>query len=176
MLRRNDEHEFVEIYDHRMQAGFLRLVGEHAELRAVAQHVVGNVAAQRALHLDLDHGMQAAELGQQRQQVEHGEFVGRDDQLAFLQFAQFSQRFGGLAAQVDQLFGVFEENLAGVGEDALARRSVEKSFAEFVLELADGLAYRRLGAEEFFGGAGEAVLAGDRQKYFKLRKFHETAP
>ena len=96
--------------------------------------------------------------------------------LPFCKLAQLGERLGGFPAQVDQLFGVFEEHFAGVGEDALARRSVKEGFAEFVLELADGLAYRRLGAKEFFGGAGEAVLAGDRQKHFKLRQFHETAP
>ena len=125
MLRGNDEHEFVEVDDHRVQAWLLRFVGEHAELGVVAQDVVGDVAAQSAFDRDLDHGMQAAELGQERQEVEHSELVGGDDQLALLQFAQFGQRFGGFTAQVDQLFGVFEENLPGVGEDALARRAVE---------------------------------------------------
>ena len=77
--------------------GFLGLVGQHAEFGVVAQDVVGDVAAQSAFDRDLDHGMQAAEFGQQRQQVEHGELVGRDHQLAFLQFPQFGQRFGGLS-------------------------------------------------------------------------------
>ena len=64
MFGRDDEDQFIQIHDHGMQAGFLRLVGEHAEFGAVAQDVVGNVAAQGALDRDLDHGMQAAELGQ----------------------------------------------------------------------------------------------------------------
>ena len=130
------------------------------------------MAAQRALDRNLDHGMQAPELGQHRQQVEHGKFVGRDDQFAFLQFAQFGKRFGRLAAQVDQFFGILVENFPGVGEDAFARRAVEEGLAEFVLELADGLADRRLGAEKFFGGAREAALAGNSEKHFQLGKFH----
>src|SRR5438477_7483621 len=75
MLGGNDEYEFVKIYDNGMQAGFLRFVGEHAEFGAVAEDVVGDVAAQSAFHRDLDHRMQAAEFGEQGQQVEHGEFV-----------------------------------------------------------------------------------------------------
>ena len=93
MVGRNHKDQFVQIDDHRVQLRLLRIVGEHAEFRVVPQHIVGNVAAERALHRDLDHGMQAAELGQHRQQVERGEFVGGDHQLAFLQFAQFDQRF-----------------------------------------------------------------------------------
>ena len=38
--------------------------------------------------------MQAAELRQHRQQIEGSEFVGGDDQFAFLQFTQFGQRLG----------------------------------------------------------------------------------
>ncbi len=78
----------------------------------------------------------------------------------------------GFAAQVDQLFGVLEENLAGVGEHALARRAVEQRLAQFVLEFANGLADGGLGAEEFLGGAREAVLAGYGQKDFELGKLH----
>ena len=117
--------------------------------------------------------MEAAKFCQDGQQVEHGEFVGCDDQLAFLQFAQFGEGFRGFGAQVDQLFGVFEQDFSGVGEDAFAGRAVEEGFAEFVLEFADGLADRGLGAEEFLGGAGKAALAGHGQKYFELGKFHE---
>jgi hypothetical protein len=69
--------------------------------------------------------VQAAELGQERQEVENSELVGRDDQLAFLQFAKFGERFGSLSAQVDEFFGIFEKNLPGVGEDTLARRAIE---------------------------------------------------
>ena len=135
------------------------------------QDVVGDVAAERPLDGDLDHRMQAAEFGQHGQEIEHSEFVGGNDQLAFLQFAEFGKGFRGLAAQVDQLFGVFEEDFAGVGEDAFAGGAVEEGFAQFVLKFADGLAYGRLGAEEFFGGAGEAALAGDGEENFELREY-----
>src|SRR6266576_876493 len=102
MFRRDDEHEFVEIDYDRVEAGFLRLVGKYAELRVVAQNVVGNMAAESALDLDLNHGMQAAELREEGKQIEHRKFVGGDDQLAFLQFAQLGERLGSFPAQVDQ--------------------------------------------------------------------------
>jgi hypothetical protein len=54
--------------------------------------------------------MQPAELRRHRQQVEHGEFIGGDYQLAFLQFAHLHQRGLCVLAQVEQLLGVFLEN------------------------------------------------------------------
>src|SRR5689334_10501390 len=120
--------------------------------------------------------MEPAELGQHRQQVEHGEFVGGDEQSAFLQLAQFGERLGGFTAEVDQLLGIFEKNLAGVGKDALTRRAVEKRLAKLVLQFADGLADGGLGAEELFGCAREGAFSSYRQKDFELGKLHEITP
>jgi len=54
----------------------------------------------RALHRDLDHGMQPAELRQHGQQVQRRELIRRHHQLALLQFAQLHQRLTGIVAQV----------------------------------------------------------------------------
>ncbi len=122
---RHHENQFVEIDNHGMQLRLFGIVGEHAEFGVVAQHIARNMAAERALHHDLDHGMQAPELGQHRQKIKRGEFVGSDCQLAALQFAEFGQRSGGVVAQVQQALGVFLQNASGVGEQAVAGRAVE---------------------------------------------------
>ena len=57
------------------------------------QNVIRNVASEGALHRDFDHRMQPAKLRQDRKQIECSELVGRDRQLAFVQFAQLDQGF-----------------------------------------------------------------------------------
>src|SRR5689334_20195161 len=172
MLGGNDEDKFVEKDDDRLKAGILGFVGEDSEFGAVAQDIVGNVAAEGAFDGDTNHGMQAAEFGEHRKQVKDGEFVGGDHQLAFLQLAEFGEGFGGFGSEIDQLLGVLVEDSAGIGQHAFAGGAVEESFAKFVLQLADSLADRRLGAEKFVGSAGETALAGYRQEDFELGKVH----
>lgn len=89
MRRRDDEYKFVKKDDYRVQGSFLRFVREHSEFDVVAENIIGYVATESALNRDFDHGMDAAKLGEDRQQVEDGEFVGGNDELAFLQFAEF---------------------------------------------------------------------------------------
>ena len=78
MRGRHHENQFVQVSDDGVQLRLLRIVSEDTQFRVVTQHVAGNMAAQRTLHRDADHGMQAAELGQHRQQVERGKFIGGD--------------------------------------------------------------------------------------------------
>src|SRR6185369_18074363 len=61
MIGGNHEGELILINHDRVQAIVLRIVGEHAHFDRVVHDVVGNVAAERALHHNLDHRMQAAE-------------------------------------------------------------------------------------------------------------------
>ncbi len=75
---RHHENQFVQVSDDGVQLRFLRIVSEDTQFRVVTQHVAGNVAAQRTLDRNADHGMQPPELGQHRQQIERGKFVGRD--------------------------------------------------------------------------------------------------
>jgi hypothetical protein len=68
--------------------------------------------------------------------------------------------------QVEQLLGVLLQDVAGIGENAVAGGAVEEGFADFQFQFADGLTYCRLGAEELFGGAGEAALASYGEEDF----------
>src|SRR5579871_456952 len=80
----DDKDQFIEEYDNGMQIGLLWLVRENAEFGRIAEDIVGNVAAQRTLDGDLDHGMHAAKLGQDGQKVKNSELVRRNDELSFL--------------------------------------------------------------------------------------------
>jgi hypothetical protein len=93
--------------------------------------------------------VQAAEFREHRQQVERGEFIGGNGQLALLDFAELDQGFLRVIAEVEEFFGVFLQGVACVGEDAFARGAIEEGFTDFFFEFADGLADRGLGAEEF---------------------------
>jgi len=84
MAGRDDERQFVEVHDGGAQLRLLGVVGKNAEFDVVLEDIVGNVAAERAPHGDLDGGMQAAILRQHGQQVEGRKFVGSDGQLAFV--------------------------------------------------------------------------------------------
>ncbi len=66
---RNHEDQFIQIDNDGIQLRFLGIVRQHSQFRAVAHYIIGNVAAQSALHRDFDHGMQPAEFGQHRKQI-----------------------------------------------------------------------------------------------------------
>ena len=130
----------------------------------------------RTLHHDSDHGMQAPEFGQHRQQIERGEFVGGDGQLAALQLAKFDQRSAGIVAQVQQPFGILLQDAPGVGQQAVARGAIEQRLAEFFFQLVNRLAYRRLGAMQLFRCAGELPFPRHREKHFQLPQVHGLEP
>ncbi len=166
------QRQLVQIHDQRFQLGLLRIVGQHADLDLVLQQIIGNVAAERAPDRDLDGGMQAAKFGENRQQVEHGKFVGGDGQFALLQLAHLNQGFLRILPQVDQFFRVFLQNAAGIGQHAVARGAVKQRLADLDLQFADGLADRRLRAKHLFRRAREAALPRYSEKNFELRDFH----
>src|ERR1700694_4462413 len=137
MPRRNNKYQLVQINYRRPQLWLLRIKGEYAEFDVVLEHIVRNVTAQRTPHRDLDRGMQAAKLAQYRQQVERGEFIGGDREPALLQFAHLHQRRLCILSQIEQFLGVFLQNAPGVGENAVAGRTVEQGLADLQLKLAD---------------------------------------
>ena len=97
-----------------------------------------------------------------------------DGQLALLQLAHLDERGLRILAEIDELLGVFLQNAASVGENAIARRTIEERLADLQFKFADGLADGRLGAKQFFGGARKAALAGDGEEDFELGKIHRT--
>ena len=176
MARRNHQDQLVQIHHRRLQLRLLRIVRKHSEFHVMLEHIVGNVAAQRTPHRDLNRGIQAAKLAQHRQQVERGKFIGGDRQLPLLQFAHFHQRRLRVLPQVEQLLGVFLQNPSRIGEYALARRTVEQRLADLQFKFADGLADRRLRTKQLFRRPRKPPLASHREEDFELRKVHRDRP
>src|SRR5580700_907417 len=100
MARWNHKNQFIQVYDRGAQLRLLRVVSENSEFGAVANHVVGDVAAERAPDGDSDHGMKATEFSQHWQQVQRGKFIGGDGELALLQLSEFYQGFVRVPAQI----------------------------------------------------------------------------
>ena len=172
MRRWNHKCQLVAVHHNGAE---LRIVGakrQHSHLHGVLQHLLGDIAGQGTLHGDPDHGMYPAELVQHRQEIQAGVLVGGDAQLALLQLPQLDERSPGLSAQVEQLLGVFLEHAAGIGEGAVARRTIEQQLAQFGLQLAHELADGRLSSAQALRGPGKALFLNDGQKGFQLCKVH----
>jgi hypothetical protein len=76
----------------------------------------------------------------------HRRFVRRHDDPAPPHLLQLLDGGLGLAGQAEEALGVVLEQPAGLGQGAVAGGAVEQPLAELVLDAADGLADRRLGA------------------------------
>ena len=160
------------IDDDRLQLGVVRLIGDDAKIGAVVEHVAGDAAGEPAPHRDPDGRVEPAVLVQERQQVQARQLVGGDHELPAPQIPHVVQRRQRLSAEVHQAFRVLEQDLARIGEHAAPARAIEERLADLVLELADDLADRGLGAVERLGRLGEAALADDGDKRFELEEFH----
>lgn len=71
-------------------------------------------------------------------------------------------------SQVDHLLSQFKENAARRGHGAVFRRAIEKRFADFRLEPANGLADGRLRAVQSLCSARKTLLLRDSDEHFEL--------
>ena len=110
----------------------------------------------------------SAEFREHRKQIESGEFIGRDNQLALVQGAEFDQRLPGVGPQIQHSLGVLLEHSAGIGEQPLARGAIKERLPDLLFQLANGLTDRRLGTIEFFRGPRKATLPGHGEKDLEL--------
>ena len=91
----------------------------------------------------------------------------------FLDVAQVGDGPGGLVGEPQQPRRVVEQQLAGVGQRAVARGPVDEPLAGIVLEPADGLAHGRLGPAQLPGGPREAALGGHHGEDPQVLEGHE---
>jgi len=168
MLRRNDEGEFVFQNFGGLQLGVARDEGDSAEVEAVVHHFVRDVAGKHAVEADLYAGMSFAELGESGEQGVDGAFIDAESEFTALEAFEFEEPLLDFISEIEEAFGVFAKELAGVGEAHGACTANEERLAERVFELADGEADGRLGAVEAFGGTRKAALAGNCKKNLKF--------
>src|SRR5262249_24840551 len=77
--------------------------------------------------------------------------------------------------QIQDAIGVFLQHFTGIGESAIAGRTVEQRFAYFVLQLSHHLAHGRLGPANDLCRAGKAARLNDGQKGFQLKEIHSRS-
>ena len=79
----------------------------------------------------------------------------------------------GLAGQPEQALGVVLQQPAGLGERAVARRAVEQSLPQLILDAAHRLADGRLRPVETPRGGGKTAVSGHRQERGEVRQLHK---
>ena len=165
MFRRNHQGEFILQDFGGLELRVARDEGDGAEIEAIVEDFVWNVAGKHAVNPDLDAGMQLAEFGERGKKGVDGAFVNPERKFAALEAFEFGKAFFDFVAKVDEALGVVAKKRACVGQADGARTTDEKRLAEGVLEFADGQADGRLGAIKALRGAGKAAFLGHAQKY-----------
>ena len=176
VLGRNDESELVLQNFGRLKLRIARDKRNRAEIEAVVDHFVGNIAGEHAMKADLNARVGFSEVSQGGKESMDGALVDAEGEFAALEALEVHQAFLDFVAQVEEALGVFAKEGAGVGEADGARAADEEGLAEGFFELADGQADRGLRAVKAFGGAREAALAGDGQKDLEFSEIHGSSP
>jgi hypothetical protein len=172
MFGRNDQGKLIAKDFYR---GELRLLGDErrdAEIQAIVQQFRGDIAGKRAAHGQMDLRIKPAIAGQDGQQRVDGAFVDAKGKFAATTGAEVVDGAADFIAQVQNTFGITDQEPAGVGKLAGAGAAGEEGFADFVFQLADGDADGGLGTVELLGGAGEAALAGDGEEDVEFGEVH----
>ena len=156
----------------RQQLALGRLERDDAEVDGAQQDFLRHLPRRNAPHLDEDARMVALERLDQRQHRVHAAFVRADEHAALLDVAQVGDRAGRLVDQTQQPVGVLEQQLAGVGQRAVARRPIDQPLAGAVLEPPDRLADRRLRPAKLAGRPREAPLGGDGGEHAEILEGH----
>jgi hypothetical protein len=112
--------------------------------------------------------MRAAELVQQRKQAERRELVSRNHKFSLVQLSKFKQRIVRFNAQVQQLFGVFDQHTSGIRKTAVAGRAIEESLAQFFFKFSDRLTDCGLRSVKFLSSAREAFFVRNGDERFQL--------
>ena len=108
----------------------------------------------------------------ERQQAVHRAVVGPDEHAAALEVGQLAHGRLGLVGEAHQPLGVVLQHAAGLGQPAVLGGAVHEPLAQFVLEPAQGLAHRGLGAMEALGGLRETAFRGHREEHLQLGDVH----
>jgi hypothetical protein len=173
MLGRDDQGEFIFQDFGGLQLRVARDVGDGAEVEAIVEDFVGDVAGKHAMDADLHAGMFFAKYGEGGEESVDGAFVDAERKFAALEAFELGEAFFDFVAEVDEAFGVVFEEGAGVGHAHGAGAADEEGLAEAVFEFANRQADRGLGAIEAFGGAREATFFGNGEKDLKFAEIHD---
>ena len=155
--------------------GIARHKGNGAEIEAVVQDLVGNIAGKHAVNAHVDPGMQFAKFGKGGKKGVNGAFVDTERKFTAVEALECVESLFDFVAEVDETLGVISEKCAGIGQTHRASATNEERLAEGVLELADSQTDGRLRAVKTLGSAREAAFLCDGQKHLELREIHTSS-
>ena len=161
MFRRDNQGQFILQNFGGLELRVARDERNGAEVQAIVQDFVRNVAGKHAVDAHLDARVQFAEFGKRGEKRVDGAFVHAERKFAALEAFEFGEAFFDFVAEIDEAFSVVAEKRARVGQANGAGTADEERLAERVLKLANGQADGRLRPIEALSGAGEAALFRD---------------
>ncbi len=172
MLRRDEQHQLVGPELQRQQVALRRVERQHAEVDRAQQDLLRHLARVHAPDVHQDGRIVLLERGDERQQTGDAGLVCANQHAALAHVAKLGDGVRGLVGQPKEARGVVEQELAGVGQRAVAGRPVDEPLAARVLEPADGLAHGGLGPPQLAGGAREAALGRDGDEDAEILECH----
>ena len=172
VLGRNNQGEFVFEDFSGLELRIARNEGNGAEIQAIVDHFMRNIAGEHAMEPDLDAGMGFAEAGEGGEEGVDGALVDAEGEFTALEAFELHESFFDLVAEVEEAFGIFAEKSAGVGEADGTRTADKQGLGKGILEFADGEADGGLSAVEAFRGAGETAFASNGQENLQFGKIH----
>jgi hypothetical protein len=175
VLGRHDERKFVFEDFGGLELRVARHEGDRAEVQAIVEDFVRDIAREHAMHADEHAGVLLAKGAESRKQGMNRAFVDAEGEFAAGEAAKLIKPFFDFVAEIDEALGVIAKEVARVGEAHRARAADEERLSETLLEFADGEADGRLCAVKAFGGAREAALAGDGQENLQFTEVHGGA-
>ena len=170
----NDQGKFVLEDFCGLELRVARDERDGAEIEAVVQDFVRNVARKHAVNAHLNAGVEFAELSERREKCVDGAFVDAERKFAAFEALEFGEALFDFVAEIDEAFGIVAEKGSCVGQADGACAADEKRLAERVFELANSQTDRRLRAVKTLGGAREAAFLGDHQKNLEFTEIHAS--
>jgi hypothetical protein len=172
MFGRCYERELIFQNFRGLQLRVARNVGDSAEVEAIVQHLVRNVARKHAVNTHLHTRMFLAKYDEGGEQGVNGAFVDAKRKFTALETLKFREAFLDFIAQVDEALGVVLEKGAGVGHAHGSGAAHEERLAETDFELANGETDGGLRAIKTLRSARKAAFFGDGKEDLKFAEIH----
>ena len=156
-----------------LQAGGFYRHGHDAHVDGPVLQLLENLVAEIAVDAELHVGIEAAVLGENfGQHVQAGGFIRADDHGSARIGAVIGNGKQGFITQLQQAFGVGEQDAAGGRERHVLAGAVEEAIAIVLLKLADLGAHGGLRTENFLSGTRETAKLGNFEKSRELIEIH----
>ena len=172
VLGRYHKRKMVLINDAREQALIIRVISKDAQLQFAVHQFRRNFARKAAADLHFDARVFAPVGFDMVEQIQGRRLIRANRQPAGGFVAKFRQRVFQVALQGFEAPGVFEDDLAGVGQKQVFGRAVDQLFAQVCFQTLDRQRDSGLGSQQLFGRTGKTLLGGHRLEHAQRVQVH----